>query len=220
MRIVILGLAVSSSWGNGHAAFWRGLIRALTELTGGGDLVLYKEWNSAQAKRAADVAMVTSHCPDADLPADWPATTRRPEAEGSSYFRHVHMGLLDEHGQPKRAVPVFHEFTPESGLCPWFHFEDHRLDDAVRGMKDLGVTYVRTGLSWADVYRPNAEARFDKQMQALEDFTVTVTPEHKGVWPQDPAEFCGTMIRRYASGQTIAPDRADAFEQADVAGTD
>ena len=29
MKIVIFGLAVSSSWGNGHAALWRGLIRAL-----------------------------------------------------------------------------------------------------------------------------------------------------------------------------------------------
>jgi spore maturation protein CgeB len=90
MRIVIFGLAVSSSWGNGHAALWRGLIRALhadghhvifferdvpyyaahrdlTELPGG-DLVLYSDWDPARARReadAADVAMVTSYCPDA-----------------------------------------------------------------------------------------------------------------------------------------------------------
>src|SRR5205814_582070 len=29
MRIVVFGLAVSSSWGNGHATIWRGLARAL-----------------------------------------------------------------------------------------------------------------------------------------------------------------------------------------------
>ena len=29
MRIVVFGLTVSSSWGNGHATLWRGLIRAL-----------------------------------------------------------------------------------------------------------------------------------------------------------------------------------------------
>ena len=29
MNLVIFGLSVSSSWGNGHAALWRGLIRAL-----------------------------------------------------------------------------------------------------------------------------------------------------------------------------------------------
>ena len=74
-----------------------------------------------------------------DLPAAWPATTRHKEAEGSSYFRHFHMGLFDEHGQAKRAGRIFHELTPDLGLCQWFHFEDHRLDDAVRHMKALGV---------------------------------------------------------------------------------
>jgi spore maturation protein CgeB len=29
MRLVIFGLTVSSSWGNGHATLWRALIRAL-----------------------------------------------------------------------------------------------------------------------------------------------------------------------------------------------
>ena len=28
MKLVIFGLSVSSSWGNGHATLWRGLIRA------------------------------------------------------------------------------------------------------------------------------------------------------------------------------------------------
>src|SRR6185312_9413740 len=47
-----------------------------------------------------------------DLPAAWPATTRHKEAEGSSYYRHFHMGILDEHGSPKRAARIFPEFTP------------------------------------------------------------------------------------------------------------
>lgn len=146
-----------------------------------------------------------------DLPAAWPATTRHREAEGSSYYRHFHMGLLDEYGAPKRAAQIFHEHTPALGLCQWFHFEDHRLDDAVRWMKKLGVTYLRTGLSWADWFRPDAEAWFDRQMRALEDFAVTITfcftPEHRGVWPhytappqvpEEFAEFCAAMVRRYA----------------------
>ena len=148
-----------------------------------------------------------------DLPAAWPATTRHREAEGSSYFRHFHMGLLDEHGRPKRAAKTFHEFTPEIGLCQWFHFEDHRLHDAVGHMKDMGVTYLRTGLSWADWLRPDGERWFDMQMAALADFNVTVTycftPEEEGQWPHHTAvpkhperfaEFCATMTRRYARG--------------------
>ena len=148
-----------------------------------------------------------------DLPRAWPATTRHREAEGSSYYRHFHMGILKEDGRPKRAARIFLEFTPALGICQWFHFEDHRLDDAVRWLKDLGVTYIRTGLSWADWYRPNAEAWFDRQMAALEDFHVTVTycftPEHKGIEPHytspprdnaEFAEFCAVMTRRYAAG--------------------
>lgn len=91
MKLVVFGLTVSSSWGNGHATLWRGLCRALVrrghevvfferdvpyyashrdlvELPGV-QLVLYPEWESAtrlarEALAGADVAMVTSYCPD------------------------------------------------------------------------------------------------------------------------------------------------------------
>jgi beta-xylosidase len=150
-----------------------------------------------------------------DLPRAWPATTRHKEAEGSSYYRHFHMGLLREDGTPKLAASHFREFAPAVGLCQWFHFEDHRLDDAVRVMRDLGVRNLRTGLSWADYYRPNALEWFDRQMAALDGFNVTVTfcftPEHKGVLPhyasppKDPrefADFCAEMVQRYVPGKT------------------
>jgi beta-xylosidase len=81
----------------------------------------------------------------------------------------------------------------------------------VRWLKELGVTYLRTGLSWADVFRPNALEWFDRQMKALEPFNVTVTfcftPEHCGVAPhhtsppkcvKEFADFCGWMTKRYA----------------------
>ena len=74
-----------------------------------------------------------------DLPRAWPATTRHREAEGSSYYRHFYMGLLREDGSPKPAAEAFARLTPELGICQWFHFEDHRLDDAVAWMKRLGV---------------------------------------------------------------------------------
>ena len=93
LHLVVFGLSVSSSWGNGHAALWRGLIRGLlaqghrvtfferdvpyyaesrdlVALPGGGELVLYKDWAEAlprarQVLASADVGMVTSYCPDA-----------------------------------------------------------------------------------------------------------------------------------------------------------
>jgi spore maturation protein CgeB len=82
---------MSSSWGNGHATLWRGLCSAwtrrgheivffekdvpyyashrdLTEIPGG-ELTLYGDWQQVRERaerhlRDADVAMVTSYCPD------------------------------------------------------------------------------------------------------------------------------------------------------------
>lgn len=92
MKLVIFGLTLSSSWGNGHATIWRGLLRALTarkhsivfferdvpyyashrDLTEmeGVELKLYPDWDSVRhyaerSLRDADAAIVTSYCPDA-----------------------------------------------------------------------------------------------------------------------------------------------------------
>src|SRR4051812_48970314 len=91
MKLVIFGLTISSSWGNGHATLWRGLIRALSrnghqvvffekdvsyyaahrDLTGmpEAELILYRDWEDIIpiARRhlaEAEVGMVTSYCPD------------------------------------------------------------------------------------------------------------------------------------------------------------
>jgi beta-xylosidase len=158
-----------------------------------------------------------------DLPKAWPATTRHREAEGSSYYRHFYMGLLREDGTPKLAAKHFSQFTPEVGICQWFHFEDHRLDDAVRWLREFGVKHLRTGLSWADSFRPNADQWFDRQMEALAEFDVTVTfcftPEHRGIAPhhtsppleiEEYAAFCARMVQRYA------PNRAEAVAEPEL----
>ncbi|HTD87008.1 MAG TPA: glycosyltransferase, partial [Candidatus Binatia bacterium] len=107
MKIVIFGLTVTSSWGNGHATIWRGLLRALIRRghtivfferdvpyyaahrdlheIPGGTLQLYRDWDEVRpaAERHladADVAMVTSYCPDgiaaSDLVLNSPAALR------------------------------------------------------------------------------------------------------------------------------------------------
>ena len=97
MKLVIFGLTVSSSWGNGHATLWRGLCNALSArghkvtfferdvsyYANHRDLVapetftlkLYDDWakTSVEANRAvgeADAAIVTSYCPDAAAASD------------------------------------------------------------------------------------------------------------------------------------------------------
>jgi beta-xylosidase len=127
------------------------------------------------------------------------------------------MGLLREDGTPKLALQHFERFTPELGICQWFHYEDHRLDEAVEWLRKLGIQYLRTGLSWADSFRPNADAWFDRQMAALEEFDVTVTycftPEHRGPGAhhtsppyvnEEFAEFCARMTRRYAPQKSVS----------------
>ena len=98
MKIVIFGLTVSSSWGNGHATLWRSLIKALSRrghkvlfyekdapyyaatrdlatLNDGAELVLYTDFEEvrrqAQSKvDHADLAIVTSYCPDGQTAAN------------------------------------------------------------------------------------------------------------------------------------------------------
>ncbi|MFB6452796.1 beta-xylosidase [Bradyrhizobium tunisiense] len=153
-----------------------------------------------------------------DLPAAWEATTRHKEAEGSSYYRHFHMGLLREDGTPKAALDKFGQYARDLGLCQWFHFEDHRLHEAAAWMRHLGVTHLRTGLSWADSFRPNALDWFDRQMDTLAEFKVTVTfcftPEHRGLAPHHTsppmdanefADFCARMVERYCTRTGLEP---------------
>jgi beta-xylosidase len=150
-----------------------------------------------------------------DLPATWMATTRHKEAEGSAYYRHYYMGLLKEDGTPKLAAS---HFPSGLGICQWFHFEDHRLDSAVDWLKRLKVRHLRTGLSWADSFRPNAIEWFDRQMNALKSFETTLTlcftPEHLGIAPhytspprnpQDFAEFAAWMVSRYVPANRSTP---------------
>ena len=97
MKIVIFGLTITSSWGNGHATLWRGLLRALAargcrlvfyerdmpyyaatrdlKEIQGAQLALYADWPGASAAATrdladCDVAIVTSYCPDALAASD------------------------------------------------------------------------------------------------------------------------------------------------------
>jgi spore maturation protein CgeB len=140
VKFAIFGLTVSSSWGNGHATLWRGLVRALTDdghevvffehdvpyyastrdlhrLPEGATLVLYADWASvagaaARAVADADVAMVTSYCPDGPAASelvlahtggatvfydlDTPVTLARLHAgERPAYLPHFGLGDFD-----------------------------------------------------------------------------------------------------------------------------
>jgi beta-xylosidase len=145
-----------------------------------------------------------------DLPPSWPAETRHKEAEGSAYYRHYYLGLVKPDGTEKLAARQF-PTDGSAGFCQWFHFEDPRLDDAVEWMRVHGVEYLRTGVSWADWFRPGAEEWFDRQMSALKDFRVAMTlcftPAHLGLEEhhtsppreiEDFIRFAEWAVERYA----------------------
>jgi beta-xylosidase len=149
-----------------------------------------------------------------DLPPTWEATTRHKESEGSSYYRHFYMGLIQADGTPKPAV---HHFDPRLGICQWFGYEDHRLDLAVTWLRRLGVRRLRTGISWADWHRPGATDWFDRQMSAIEEFDTTITlcftPPSRGrrnchtappVAPEEFAWFAASVVERYAPPRPAA----------------
>src|SRR5581483_3267049 len=97
MKLVVFGLTLSSSWGNGHATLWRGLCGALRAREHhvvfferdvpyyaahrdlwslpGGELVLYDDWSEIYPRaekevETCDAAIVTSYCPDARAASD------------------------------------------------------------------------------------------------------------------------------------------------------
>jgi beta-xylosidase len=157
-----------------------------------------------------------------DLPPAWEATTRHKESEGSSYYRHFYMGLVRADNTPK---PALERFDPRLGICQWFHYEDHRLEEAIGWLRRMGVTRLRTGISWADWHRPGALAWFDRQMAALAEFDLTLTlcftPPSRGQRPchtsppvavEEFAQFAAEVVNRYA-----LPERQAAHKRTGLA---
>lgn len=142
-----------------------------------------------------------------DLPPAWEATTRHKESEGSAYYRHFYMGLIRSDGTAK---PALKKFNNKFGICQWFHFDDPRLESAVKWLRGMGVKKLRTGISWADWHRTNAIEWFDYQMNMLDEFDTTITlcftPPSCGKVanitspPRDPnefAQFAKAVAQRY-----------------------
>lgn len=180
MKIAIFGLTVSSSWGNGHATLWRGLIRALGQQghevvfverdqpwyaphrdlhdLPGGRLLLYHDWAEVQARSRdlldADALVVTSYCPDA-------AAAHR---------------LIHDHG---RGTTVFYDLdTPVSlGRLGAGEPVDYFPDDGL-GDYDLVLSY--TGGPALDALRDRLGARLAAPLYGHVD-----PGAHRPVGPRD-----------------------------------
>ena len=171
MRLVVFGLTVSSSWGNGHATLWRGLIRALhaaghhatfferdvsyyaahRDLAAlpGGDLILYPDWDTARSRaRAAlgdaDAAMVTSFCPDGAA-----ATRLLGDTRGvARLFYDLDTPVtLDRHARGQASE------LGESGLRPFDLVLSYTGGPALQALRDLGARHVQPLYGWVDPER-------------------------------------------------------------------
>jgi spore maturation protein CgeB len=177
MKIVVFGLTISSSWGNGHATLWRGLCRALARRghtvvffekdvpyyaanrdlfeIPGGSLVLYDGWDSiaprAKAELAgADVAMVTSYCPDGI-----PATDLVLDAQGPlRVFYDLDTPITLSRLQAKEATG----YIGPRGLSEFDWVLSYTGGGALDSLRDLGARRVAPLYGHVDpsVHRPVA----------------------------------------------------------------
>ena len=162
MKVVVFGLTISSSWGNGHATLWRGLCRALadrghhvtfferdvyyyaahrdaTEFAGC-DLRLYGNWTDVQASAAqeadaADLAMLTSFCPDAEEAS---AVVLGSRAAVKAYYDMDTPVTLDRLHQGERPA-----YIPQQGLASFDVVFSYAGGPALEGLQTaLGARLV------------------------------------------------------------------------------
>lgn len=199
MKLVIFGLTLSSSWGNGHATLWRGLIRALIRrnhdvvfferdvpyyaehrdlaaLPGAG-LVLYPQWQGIAARarteaRQADVAVVTSYCPDATSAA---ALLREQAPRALSVFYDLDTPVTLARLEAGERV----EYLPEDGLRDFDLVLSYTGGRALAALRDrLGARRVAALYGHVDpqAHRP---APRDRRFSADLSYLGTYAPDRQ-----------------------------------------
>lgn len=218
MKIIIFGLTVSSSWGNGHATLWRGLCKAfaraghhvvfferdvhyywshrdLLELPGG-ELRIYPNWAdvksyAAAQLRDADVALTTSYCADALAATE----------------------LMQETGVPLR---VFYDLDTPVTLQRLARGEDVNYIGA-RGLRDYDLVLSYTGgASLTDLQVRLGAPRVEPLYGFVDPeahYPVSVTPSlsadlsYLGTYAQDRQQALETLFiesaRRLRSRQFL-----------------
>ncbi len=205
MKIVIFGQSISSSWGNGHATLWRGLVKALVRRGNrvvflerdtperaehrdlreipGGELLLYDRWQdvAAAAQRhadEADVAMVASGC------ADGAAASRL--VLGSKAQRTVFYDL-DTHitlARPEGGEPP--AYLPPEGLGGFDTVLSSTGGRALEALKTrLGARSVAPLYAWVD---PDLHRPVDPVQRYLGDLC------HLGAWAEDRRAALETLF--------------------------
>jgi spore maturation protein CgeB len=169
MHFAIFGLSITSSWGNGHAALWRGLCRALNEQghtisfferdvpyyaqardrveLARGEVILYSDWGSVagiarQKLGEADVGMITSYCPDVAGAAELLA-----DSQAISVFYDLDSPVT----LARLSAGLNVEYLPPNGLSTFdlvLSYAGGRALDLLQ--RQLGAKRVSALCGWAD----------------------------------------------------------------------
>jgi spore maturation protein CgeB len=190
VKIVIFGLSVSSAWGNGHATLLRGLFRALNNLGHQvhfferdtpyyaahrdaeslpfARLHYYSDWgeNLGRAKlelSTAEVAIVTSYCPDGIAACDLVLNSNLPRTAFYDMDTPVTLSRLE------RGETV--EYIPEQGLAGFDLVLSYTGGQALDDLRDqLGARCTSTLYGWVDPqlhYRVDPSSRFEADLSYL-----------------------------------------------------
>jgi spore maturation protein CgeB len=176
MKLVVFGLSISSAWGNGHATLLRGLFRALHKdgheihffekdtpyYASHRDaaslpyvhLHLYSSWEEClrparQAVQNADVAMVTSYCPDGVEASALLLNAHRVRSVFYDMDTPVTLSELDRGKRPA--------YLPPDGLRDFDLVLSYTGGEALYELRDrLGARCVSSLYGWVD---PEIHAR-------------------------------------------------------------
>lgn len=224
MRFVIFGLTVSSSWGNGHATLWRGLIRALTRLGHevvfferdvpyyaehrdlkrlgeDAELLLYPDWedvrNWARTEvRRGDVVIATSYCPDAVEAS----ALMLDEARGACLFYDldtpVTLARLDSGERPA--------YLPPEGLTGFDLVLSYTGGDALQALRTrLGAARVAPLYGHVDpaVHKPGTpDEVFRADLSYLGTYAADRQPALQSLFIQPARQRCGLRFVLGGSG--------------------
>jgi spore maturation protein CgeB len=226
MKLVVFGLSISSSWGNGHATLWRGLCRALAAAQHevvffehdtpyyrstrdvfsleSGELVLYDDWQSIQARAAtelrdADAGIVTSYCPDGVAASALLLDSPRPVRVFYDLDTPVTLASL-EHGERPA-------YIPERGLADFDLVLSFTGGSALTLLRErLGAQRVAPLYGHVDplVHRPVApEPRFQGELSYLGTYSAD-RQAHVEELLLGPAR--DLPARRFVLGGSMYPD--------------
>jgi spore maturation protein CgeB len=225
MQLVIFGLTLSSSWGNGHATIWRGLCKALArrghdvsfferdvpyyaahrdlQTTDTYQLILYSSWKEIEARAreavaTADSAIVTSYCPDAVAAADLILNSSTPVR----VFYDLDTPVTLERLRLEGAV----DYLPPYGLGPFdlvLSYAGGRALDELR--QHLGARRVAAlyGSVDPEVHKPvSADSQYRSDLSYLGTYAADRQPALQQLFLEPAKRF---PAKRFLVGGALYP---------------